>query len=161
MTGVPEHQSDGRVLAFTRILGCEGDEDIARRLHEARHAGMVEEIVLATEDMLRHRLRVTTDRGTDGVIALRREEELFDGAVLLLEEDRVVVVRTEQQRWLTVTPRDPEAALELGYFAGAIHWKVRIEGGDLHIALDGAREPYLDRLELWVANGRAVLRGDV
>jgi len=154
---VHEDSSDGGRLSFTRIVGCAADEAIARRLHEARHAGVVEEIVLAAEDMQRHRLRVTTDRGTDSVIALRRDEELFDGAVLLLREDRAVVVRAREQCWLTVTPRDSGAALELGHLAGAMHWKVRIEGGDLRVALDGDREPYLERLAPWLANGRAEL----
>ena len=68
--------------------------------------------------MLRRRLRVTTDRGSECAIALAREDKLFDGAVLVLEDDRAVVVRAEETSWLVVAPADIAAAIELGYCSG-------------------------------------------
>ena len=75
-----------------------------------------------------------------------RELALGDGAVLLLEADRAVIVRLGQQHWLRLRARSSAAALELGYQAGNLHWKVRFEAGDLLVAQDGPAAPYLARL---------------
>jgi urease accessory protein len=128
------------------IVGHVDDATIAAKLHELRHHGSIEYLVLAPADVKRKRLRVTTDAGTDCAIALARDEELGDGAVLLLDEDRAIVVRLEALRWLTVEPADLAAALELGYFVGNLHWRVKFEGAQLKIALEGEEGFYRERL---------------
>lgn len=142
------------MLRLTRILGRADDEAIARRLHALAHAGRVERIVLSESDIARHHQRALTDRGTHCQIALPRSERLYDNAVLWLDEDRAVVVRTAASAWLGLGPRDAAAALELGYFAGNMHWRVRFDGAVLHVALDGAKEDYLERLQPLLADGR-------
>jgi urease accessory protein len=56
--------------------------------------------------------------------------------------------------WLTLAPRDTAAALELGYFAGNMHWKVEFDGPALRIALHEPLESYLERLAPFMADGR-------
>jgi urease accessory protein len=97
---------------------------------------------------------VFTDKGTECAIAIPRTQRLANGAVLLLEADRAVVVRMQETQWLTVAPRDAAAALELGYFAGNMHWKVEFDGTLLRIALQGPVESYLERLAHFIADGR-------
>ena len=101
--------------------------------------------------------RVATDKGTDCAVALARSESLANGAVLLLEDDRAVVVRMRETVWLALGPRDLAAALDLGYFCGNLHWRVRFEGAVLKVALDGPRESYMDRLAQHLDDGRARL----
>ena len=88
-------------------------------------------------------------------MALARSERLANGAVLLLEEDRAVVVRMRETAWLALGPRDVAAGLELGYFCGNLHWRVRFEGAVLKVALEGPRESYMARLAQHLADGRA------
>ena len=114
--------------------------------------------MVGDEDTSRRRLRGKTDKGTDVAIALERSGELVDGAVLLLEDTRAIVLRKAEQRWLRLTPRDADAALEAGYCAGNHHWKVRFEPGALLIATQGPAEHYVDRLEHLVAAGRIAWR---
>ncbi len=142
-------------VRVTEILGFASDPALAERLHELGHAGRVEQLLLAQEDVHRRRLRAQTDQGTDCLIALPREQALGDGAVLVLEEARAVVVRLAEEHWLAVAPRDSAAALELGYFAGNLHWRVRFEGGRLLVALEGPEEDYLSRLKPFLDDGRA------
>ena len=85
---------------------------------------------------------------------LPRTERLSNGAVLLLESDRAVVVRLREAEWLALQPRDAAAALELGYFAGNMHWPVRFDGAALKIALHGPAEGYLERLDHLLKDGR-------
>ena len=47
---------------------------------------------------------------------------------------------------MVLQPRDTAAALELGYFAGNMHWKVEFDDERLRIAVQGPLESYLERL---------------
>ena len=142
------------MITITGILGTASDPSLADRLHHLEHDDRVEILVVGNEDTSRRRLRGKTDKGTDVAIALERSDQLVDGAVLLLEETRAIVLRKAEQRWLRLTPRDADAALEAGYCAGNHHWKVRFEPGALLIATQGPAEHYVDRLEHLVEAGR-------
>jgi urease accessory protein len=143
------------VLRLTQVLGNAAEPALAARLHELAHRGAVETITLRAEDVARRRLRVVTDRGTEGAIVLGRSERLDDGAVLLLEAERAVVVQLESPRWLGLRPRDVAAALELGYLAGNMHWKVRFESGAILIRTEGNPADYRARVGDLLADGRA------
>ena len=60
-----------------------------------------------------------------------------------------------EERWLELAPRDTTAALELGYFAGNLHWRVRFDGAHILIALEGPEADYLARLKPFLDDGRA------
>ena len=72
------------MLKLDRILGKASDSAMAERLHALDHAGRIEYVVLTGEDTRRHRLHVSTDRGTECAIMLPRSEHLENGAVLHL-----------------------------------------------------------------------------
>ena len=148
------------MLRLTAILGLASDEAMGERLHALAHRGAVETIALDARDMRRHRMRAVTDRGAECAIVLPRDMHLQDGAVLLAQADRAIVVRAAEQRWLALAPRDAAAALELGYRAGNLHWRVRFRGGLLAVALEGPPEAYLDRLADLLADGRAARADD-
>jgi urease accessory protein len=117
-------------------------------------------VTLGADDMLRRRQRVTTDRGNECAIALAREDKLFDGAVLVLDHDRAVVVRAAETSWLAVAPADVAAAIELGYCSGNMHWRVAFAGSVLRIAMNGPKADYLARLAPLIAAGRVKEVGD-
>ena len=137
---------------LTHIIGYATDHDIAHQLHDLEHDAAVHYITLNKQDTLRHRLRTITDRGEDVAIALPRTEQLENGAVLLLEPNRAIVVRMESARWLVLQARDTAAALELGYFAGNMHWKVKFDADAIRIAVEGPEQGYLDRLKHLLAD---------
>ena len=140
---------------LTHIVGYATDHDIAHRLHDLVHDGAVHYITLKKQDTLRHRLRAVTDRGEDVAIALPRSEQLANGAVLLLESGRAIVVRMEAEQWLALRAKDTAAALEIGYFAGNMHWKVQFDRDAIRIAVEGPAQDYLDRLHHLLASGKA------
>lgn len=134
------------MLLVEHVVGSAAEPALHDRLHDLEHRGAVDEVTLAVVDMARRRLRTVTRDGVEIAIALPREERLFDGAVLVLEADRAVVVRAEPERWLRLVPRGIADAVELGYHAGNLHWRVRFEGEALLVALDGPADAYLARL---------------
>ena len=143
------------MLKLESIVGAATDPSIADRLHHLGHHGRVEYLSLSPEDTLRHRMRASTDAGTECAVVLDRAQQLFNGAVLMLTDERAVVVRMRETEWLTLAPRDTASALELGYFAGNMHWVVRFEGAWLCIALQGPADRYLERLQPFITDGRA------
>ena len=143
-----------------RVLGDRHDAAFAEPLHRLEHKGAVDIALVAPGDMARHRLRLTTEGGEDIAIALPRNAALFDGAVLVLEADRAIVVRSAAETWLRLRPTNAADALELGYHAGNLHWRVRFDGGDLLVALTGPASAYLARIEPLIAAGRVTVVED-
>ena len=142
-----------------RIVGYISDPEISEKLHKLSHQGVVEYVVIEQKDTLRRRIRIKSDRGTECLVALPRNQTLSDGAVLLLEEDRAIVIRLTAEKWLSLLPTSIEVATELGYFSGNLHWRVRFDGPILLIAIEGPEEDYLARLRPFLESGRAK-RGD-
>jgi urease accessory protein len=99
-------------------------------------------------------LRATTDKGTECVIALPRDQKLEDGAILELGE-RAIIVRMTSERWLALEPRAINEALELGYFCGNLHWRVKFRDKRILVAVEGPEETYLERLEEMLSSGKA------
>ncbi len=139
---------------FENIIGTIDDPDLAERLHQLRHMGKIESIILSRQDVARHRLRAVSDAGNEFLIALPRNQRLSNGAVLLINDDRAVIVRLQEERWLTLEPLDVSAALELGYQAGNMHWRVRFAGNHLKVAVESEEETYLVRLRPLIETGR-------
>lgn len=142
------------MLTLTAIVGQASDPRLADRLHELSHAGRLEVLTVERDDTLRRRLRGVTDKGTEVAVALDRSEALSDGAVLLLDRDRAIVVRMSQENWLRVLPRDTDSALEAGYFIGNLHWRVRFEPGAILVALEGPESHYTGRLAHLTMQGK-------
>lgn len=134
------------MLRLDSILGLAEDQNISPRLHLLDHEGRVEFIMLDAVEIARRRLSARTDRGTLCAISLPRTQRLVDGAVLLLEDRRAIVVRAEPERWLIFKAANAAAGLELGYCAGNMHWPVRFEGDHLYVVGELGSGHVLDRL---------------
>ncbi len=144
------------MLLIERVLGSRLEPSLAERIHHLEHHGAVDILMVASADVPRRRLRATTRGGADVAIALPRDQQLFDGAVLLLEPERAIVVRVAEERWLRLQPRSIADAIELGYHAGNLHWRVRFEGETLLVALEAPIDDYLARLGALVADRRVL-----
>ena len=138
---------------ITEIIGYSSDPDLAEKLHHLQHQGAVEFITLEKEDTKRRRLRAKSDHHNEYLIALPREVELSDGAIIILNDDRACVIRMAEENWLLLQPRDIPTALELGYFVGNLHWRVKFKGLQICIAIEGPMQNYLDRLQPFIDNG--------
>lgn len=145
------------LLQFSTIVANASAPSVRDRLHELDHLGGVEYVLLSPKDTARRRLRATTDKGTSCAIALPRGERLYNGAILALDESRAIVVRVASESWLRLHPRSVADAIRLGYHAGNLHWRVRFEGEDLLVALEGPEADYISRLTDLVEGGHVVV----
>jgi urease accessory protein len=151
--------ADTGLRILDRIVGWATDEAVAHQLHELRHQHAVEYLHLDVHDLDRSRLRVTSDAGIDYAVVLARGSALADGAVLLLESDRAVVVRAGAPRTLTLRATDLAAALRLGYLAGHLHWKVTQHDDTLVVHLEGPESEYTARIAELLADERVLPLG--
>ena len=150
----PYLKSRETMLLINSILGLATDDHLTEQLHTMAHHGRVEYIHLSADDMRRRRLRVKTDRGAECAIALKRTENLSHGSVIWLDETRAIVVKAKKTRLLSFKPTDVDAALELGYLAGNMHWQARVAEGLLKIEMNGAEQAYMDRVAHLVRSGK-------
>ncbi len=141
-------------LRVSHVLGSWLDPAFHDRIHALEHRDAVDVVVVHQVDLARRRFLAKSRRGVELAIALPREERLFDGAILLLEEKRAIIVRSEAERWLRLEPRSTADAIELGYQAGNLHWRVRFDGDVLLVPLEGRPEDYAARLEELISSGR-------
>lgn len=146
------------MIRVENILGSRVDPELHDRIHHLEHEGAVAVVTVAADDLDRRRLRARTDGGEDVAITLPRHQKLFDGAVLLLESNRALVVRAGAQRWLRISPRTAGDALELGYHCGNLHWRVRFDGADVLVALNGPVDTYVARIEPMIVANRVSWR---
>ena len=135
------------MIQINDVLGHAHESTLASKLHDLSHNNKIEYIILNHANLQRRRFRAKTDKGTDCAIAIPRDKKLSNGAVLLLEKDRAIVVKMAEDEWLSLMPKDISAAIELGYFAGNMHWRVKFENERLNIALESPKKIYLDRLK--------------
>lgn len=130
------------------------DPELSGKLHDLEHRDAVDIVVIPSSDLSRRRLRAMTHRGIELAIALPRDQKLYDGAVLILNDDHAVVVKAATERWLRLEPASTADAVELGYHAGNLHWRVRFEDASLLVALEGRPEDYVARIEPMIAGNR-------
>jgi urease accessory protein len=134
-------------------VGHETDEVIAGRLHRLDHDGLVERVHISEPLVGRRRFRVTGDRGNDYGIVLDGDPSDIDGRVVLLEDDRAVVLYRGEPRTLTLRATDLAGAVQLGWHAGHLHWRVRFEGAEMVVLLDAPESDYLDRIRGFLSSG--------
>ncbi|WP_422370042.1 urease accessory protein UreE [Hoeflea sp.] len=141
------------MLKIDHIIGSASDATLHDRIHDLAHAHAVDFLVLPRQDLSRRRFRSSTEGGRDIAISLSRDQQLFDGAVLVLDRSNALVVKVEAEDWLRLTPRDRSAALQVGFHAGNLHWRVRFDGDDLLVAVEREPESYTDRIDALIEEG--------
>jgi urease accessory protein len=141
------------MLRLESIVGLATDAALAERLHHLEHDGKVEYILLAGEDTARRRLHVADrprHRLRHPAAAHRPVGERRRPAAGARPCDRRA---PGEEAWLDLVPRDAAAAIELGYFAGNMHWPVRFEGDSAHRAA-WTRAGIYRRLDHLLKDGR-------
>ena len=84
------------MLRINGIVGYLSDADLSEKVHSLQHQGRLEILLIQPQDVARHRLRAVTDKGNECQIVIPRDQRLGDGAVLLLDVERAVVVAAQR-----------------------------------------------------------------
>ena len=124
------------------VGNVERDPELAAEIDTHEQAGTLETVVLDDTERKRSRLRVTTDAGTDlGVLV--DQPELVAGDVLVLDDERAVVVAFEEREAFVIEFPAAEAAVstgvELGHRIGNQHWDIAVDGARIYIPVEADR----------------------
>lgn len=147
-----------------RLHGVIGHESEARHralLHALSHRHAVELLFIPADEARRKRFRLATDQGTECAVSLDRDEELVDGALLCLDEQRAIVARFGRQQVWRLRAQSAAAALKLGWNAGNLHWRVRFEGDVLVVLLERPLAEYRARIAPLIEAGEIFEDADV
>ena len=142
------------MMFVDRVLGSRLDPALAERLHRLEHRGRLDVLTIPAEELARSALQGDQPswRGGHGRAAARAEAVRRRG---LAHRGRTgAVVRVDKEHWLRLEPRSLADAIELGYHAGNLHWRVRFQGEALLVALEAPVDHYLDRLGALVTGRR-------
>src|SRR3981189_1524198 len=102
------------MLRIDRVLGSRLESEYSEEIHRLEHRGAVDLVNIPVADLARRRLLATTRGGEELAIALPRHQKLFNGAILLIDGERAIVVRAATERWMRLAPRPKGEAVELG-----------------------------------------------
>lgn len=132
---------------FTSIVGHVSDDPLREVIERLSIQGKVSWLCVPACKFGRKRFRAVDQNGEGFGVALPRDSQLRDGSVLYVDEECAVVVDAEPTPRLRIRALSVPGALQLGWAAGHLHWKVRLDGCDLSVLLEGPREEYLRRIE--------------
>src|SRR5260370_465692 len=116
------------MLRIDRVLGSRLESEYSEEIHRLEHRGAVDLVNIPVADLARRRLLITTSGGEELAIALPRHQKLVDGAVLLLDGDRAILVRAASERWLRLEPGSSSGAGGLCSHRRNLHWRRRFGG---------------------------------
>lgn len=117
-------------------------------LHESAGLGKkVDYLEISPEDSKRRRFRTQTLGGLGLNISLDRNAELTEGAVLHETEDYLVLLRIKSRSRLVLQPHTTFAGLQIGFLAGHLHWKARIDNNAIHVEVETDVAEYQARLD--------------
>ncbi|MFD1570643.1 urease accessory protein UreE [Halorubrum laminariae] len=124
------------------IGNVDADPELAEAVASHEREGTLERVVLDDTERRRSRLRVATEAGTElGVLV--DQPELTAGDVLLIDDDRAVVVAFESREAFVVEFPAAEAAVstavEFGHRIGNQHWDVAVEGDTVYVPVAADR----------------------
>ncbi|MDJ1430478.1 urease accessory protein UreE [Halostagnicola sp. A-GB9-2] len=142
------------------VLGnVHADDELDRERERHAKNGTLERVVIDADRRQRSRFRTTTDAGTDVGIVLDTPA-LSIGDVLVLEDERMIVVAFEPLEALAVELPEPtaeslEAAVELGHRVGNQHWDLAIDDGAVYVPLEADRH-IVERVVVDVVPGSTV-----
>lgn len=117
-------------------------------LHEsAAYGKKVDYLEVTPEDAKRRRFRAETLDGLEINISLDRNTELKEGSLLYESDDYIVLLRIRSPSRLLLQPHTSHAALQLGFLAGHLHWKVQIHEDTLRVDVETEVAEYQARLD--------------
>ncbi len=144
------------MLLVERVLGSRIDASLSERLHHLQHHGQVDVLVLPAAELARRRFRAKSEAGLEVAIALPRTRSCSTAPSSTSMTSEPWWSRSTPNTGCALQPRSIADAVELGYHAGNLHWRVRFSGEAMLVALEGPVDRYLERLGALVTERRIV-----
>ena len=107
----------------------------------------VENIQISRLEADRIRMRKVSNKGTDLAMILLPGSHIYDGDVVLLAEDRMVIAKRETENVVTVTLNNDastqqllDSATKLGHIIGNMHRPIRVTNNKIYFPIQSNSE---------------------
>jgi urease accessory protein len=107
----------------------------------------LETIRISRSEAQRVRMRKTSDKGTDVAIMLPQNTHIKHGDVLLLDNDRIIVVEVQPERVAVIAIENNianhhllEIAAKVGHTIGNLHRPIKIENNNIILPIQAESE---------------------
>lgn len=141
------------MISINSIIGnIHKDEEIGQKYHQMTGKQLSEIIRISRSEAQRVRMRKTSDKGTDVAIMLPQNIHIKHGDVLLLNNDKIIVVEIQPEKVAVIAVENNiasdhlfEMAVKVGHTIGNLHRPIKLE--DNKIILPIQAESELDLLK--------------
>jgi len=136
------------MITVNSVLGnIRSDKKLQDVYQKLNRKNKVEKILLSRMEAQKSRIRRTTDEGTDIAIILPHGFTLKHGDVLLLEDDKMIIIEYEPEDVLGFKIKDELSnsqkiaiAIKLGHTIGNLHRPISVKGGVTYVPIQSDAE---------------------
>ena len=141
------------MISINSIVGnIHNDYDLGQKYNEMTAKELSEIIRISRSEAQRVRMRKTSDKGSDVAIMLPQSVHLRHGDVLLLNNDKIIIVEIQPEKVAVIAVENNiasehlfEMAVKVGHTIGNLHRPIKLE--DNKIILPIHAESELDLLK--------------
>jgi urease accessory protein len=152
---VPRIREDERIgenkmelITVDSIIGnINNDKKFKEKYEQMTARKVCETIIISRLESQRVRMRKLSDKGTDLSLILPPGTKLRHGDVIIMTENKMVVVGIEPEKVITIEIRDNpheddivEVAVRLGHTIGNLHRPIKLEGNKIYFPIQADTE---------------------
>ena len=153
------------MITVNSVLGnISNDQRLKEKYDEMDAKKACETIVVSRLESGRVRMRKTSDKGSDIALILPTGSRLRHGDVVVMTEDKMVVVGVQPEDVIGIEVRnnihadDIEIPVKVGHTIGNLHRPIKLEGNKIFFPIQADTEldmftmlfkPMMEHLEIW------------
>lgn len=136
------------MIKIESIIGnINRDPTLKERYTELSKRGLCEHVVISRLETERVRLRRKSDKGTDIAILLKEGSRLRNGDVLLLTDDKMIIIELAKENVGVVTIKDThnnneiiQIAVKVGHTIGNLHRPIKLQDNKIYFPIQADTE---------------------
>ena len=136
------------MIHINKILGnIHSDSDLHEKYQDMMKKDKVEKIQVSRLEADRIRTRKVSDKGTDLALTLIPGSRIYEGDVVLLTEERMVIAKRESENVAIITLNNEisreqklDTAIKLGHIIGNMHRPIRVSNNKVFFPIQSDSE---------------------
>jgi urease accessory protein len=123
------------------------DPELGQKYRQMSEKRLSETIRISRSEAQRVRMRKTSDKGTDVAITLPQNTHIKHGDVLLLDNDKIIVVEIKPERVAVIAIENNiasnhllEIAAKVGHTIGNLHRPIKIQNNNIILPIQAESE---------------------
>jgi urease accessory protein len=136
------------MISINSVVGnVHNDLELGRKYREMSEKQLLEIVRIRRNEAQRVRMRKTSDKGTDIAIIFPQNTQIKHGDVLLLDNDKIIVVEVQPERVAVIAIENNisnhhllEIAAKVGHTIGNLHRPIKIENNNVILPIQAESE---------------------